>query len=63
MGFWQKLFLLAVGMVTFVFMIWFIFLFPSKIKHARGTKGYIGGLVSSIGRGANLLVDNAMGSR
>lgn len=33
MGFWQKLFTLIIGMVVFVFMMWFVWLFPSKIKN------------------------------
>ena len=35
MGFWQKLFTLIIGMVVFVFMMWFIWLFPSKIKNSN----------------------------
>ena len=32
-NFWQKLFTLILGLVLFVFMIFFIWTFPSKIKH------------------------------
>ena len=41
-GFWQKVILLFIGMATFVFMLWFIFLFPSKIKYSRNSSSYLG---------------------
>lgn len=51
-GFWQKLLLLFLGMVTFVFMLGFIWLWPTKIKYTRKTNSYIGKAIQSIGRGA-----------
>ena len=55
-GFWQKLILLFLGMFTFVFMLWFIWLFPSKIKYSRKSNSYLGKFIQSIGRGAHHII-------
>lgn len=51
-GFWQKLLLLFLGMVTFVFMMAFIWFIPNKISSTRKSSSYIGRFIQYIGKGA-----------
>ena len=42
MGFWEKVMTLIVGVIVFIFMMFFIFTFPSKIKNYDFNKNSTG---------------------